>query len=165
MHPVTLARRGIEPRRSVPARLDGYRLVFDTPGIPWFEPAFANLARADDHVWGVLYELSAAHLGRLRSYEGSAYLEVGVEVESREGRTRARTFVAAAPARQRRPSRRYLRVIAEGARAHALPDEWIARLEAHPGFYVPVAHELWAAAFSAIDRAHRMLVPPSTRRE
>lgn len=164
VHPATLDRRGITPRRFASARLDGYRLVFDTPGIPWFEPAFASLAQGDDHVWGVLYELSVADLARLRSFEGSAYLEIGVEVESGGGRVPARTFVTAERPRERAPSRRYLRVIAEGARARALPEEWIARIESHPRFYLPVIHELWGAAFHAIDLAHRLLVPPSARK-
>lgn len=165
VHPATLARRGVKPERAAPARLEGYRLVFDTPGIPWVEPAFASLEEADDHVWGVLYHLSTKDLGRLRSFEGPSYQEVGVEVECESGRFPARTFVTAEGHRERRPSRRYLGVMAEGARLRELPAAWVERLEAHPRLYVPVLHEVWGATFALVDRAHRLLVSPSARRK
>ncbi len=164
LHPATLERRRIEPLRHASARLDGHRLVFDLPGVPVFEPAFANIHPADDHVWGVLYELSTADMRRLRSYEGAAYGEVDVEVESDGARVTARAFSAEERHRPRPPSRRYLRVITEGARHHALPDPWIDRLEAQPSAYVPGLHEAWNAAFWLVEVVHRRLVAPSRRR-
>jgi hypothetical protein len=77
----------------------------------------------------------------------------------------ARTFVTAQNHLERPPSRRYLRLIAEGARTRALPEAWIARIEAHPRHYVPVVHELWGVAFHAVDLAHRLLVPPAKRKQ
>jgi gamma-glutamylcyclotransferase (GGCT)/AIG2-like uncharacterized protein YtfP len=162
VHPATLARRKIEPLRQTPARLDGHRLVFDMPGIPLFEPAFASVRPADDHVWGVLYDLSLEAMGRLRSFEG-AYGETEVEVDSGGERVIARVFVTGRRHRERRPSRRYLRVITEGGRLRGLPEAWIARLAAHPSVYVPGAHEAWGAAFSLVDRVHRLFVAPERR--
>lgn len=160
VHPATLARRKIEPRSHAPARLDGHRLVFDTPGLPLFEPAFANIRPANDHVWGVLYQLPADAMRRLRSFEG-AYGETEVEVESAGERVLARAFVTRSRHRERRPSRRYLGVITDGARRRGLPAEWVARLERHPSLYLPGAHEAWALGFSLVDRVHRLLVPPA----
>ncbi|MBK7581761.1 MAG: gamma-glutamylcyclotransferase [Myxococcales bacterium] len=164
VNPETLRRRGVEARESSPARLDGFRLVFDTPGIPGLEPAFASLVEADEHVWGVLYQLDAGALARLRSFEGEAYSEIEVEVCAGDTRIAARTFVTAGARRPRRPSRRYVRVIAAGARLHGLPAAWIKKLETHPQLYLPVVHELWGVVFVLLDRVRRVLVPPAKPR-
>jgi len=37
--------RGIQPSAAYPAVLPGYRLVFNVPGLPYFEPAFASVKR------------------------------------------------------------------------------------------------------------------------
>ena len=37
--------RGIQPSAACPAVLPGYRLVFNVPGLPYFEPAFASVKR------------------------------------------------------------------------------------------------------------------------
>jgi hypothetical protein len=164
VNPATLRRRRIPVLSQAPARLDGHRLVFGTPGIPLFEPAFASLARAEDHVWGVLYDLSSRALGRLRTFEGSAYVEVGVSVLVGDESLEARTFVSAAPHRERRPSRRYLRLILDGAREQGLPGDWVSRLESQPSLYLPLVHEAWGAVFHVVDRLHRRLVEPTPRR-
>jgi len=164
VHPATLERRGVETHSARPARLDGYRLVFDMPGIPLVEPVFASVEPAEDHVWGALYELDTGALSRLRSFEGVAYEQRVVEVECAEGRVAAQIFVNAGRRLRRAPSRRYLSVIIEGARLRALPDEWVARLEVEPAFYLPVVHELWSYGFALVDRVHRRLVAPARRR-
>jgi gamma-glutamylcyclotransferase (GGCT)/AIG2-like uncharacterized protein YtfP len=165
VHPATLARRGVVPIDARPARLDGHRLVFDQPGLRWLEPAFASV-RPDprDHVWGVLYRLSSQALARLRAFEGSGYDEISVQVEADGAALAARAFVTRGAHPESVPSRRYLRLIREGAAHHGLPPEWLARLDAHPRFYLPMLHEAWAASFVVVDRAHRWLTQPSARR-
>ena len=160
LSPATLNRRGISPGRAQPARLEGHRLVFDQPGIPVFEPAFASVRPADDEVWGVLYELTAEDYANLRAFEGREYREATVEVIAGTERIGARTFVTRGAHPERRPSARYLQVMLEGARHHSLPDEWVERLSAHPRFYVPVVHEAWQLVFALVDHAHRRLAPP-----
>lgn len=135
--------------------------MFDQPGIPLVEPAFASVRPADDHVWGVLYDLTSEDFERLRSFEGREYTEAAVEVSIGEARSSARTFVTRGSHPERRPSARYLKVVLDGAKHHGLPDEWIERLEAHPSYYVPVLHEAWRVVFSLVDHAHRHLVPPA----
>jgi len=159
LSPATLNRRGISPGRAQPARLEGHRLVFDQPGIPVFEPAFASVRPADDEVWGVLYELTAEDYATLRAFEGREYREAKVEVIAGAERIEARTFVTRGAHPERRPSARYLQVMLEGARHHALPADWIARLSVQPRFYLPVVHDAWRLVFSFIDHLHRHVVP------
>lgn len=165
MHPRTLERRGITPLSSAPARLDGYRLVFDQPAIPLFDPVFASVRPAEDHVWGVLYELEPSALQLLRDFEGGDYEEVGVSVSlSPERSTDAWTFVTRGACPERTPSRRYMRVIMGGARHHGLPQDWIARLASQPSVYLPVLHDVWRLAFGVVDHVHRRAVRPARRR-
>ena len=164
VHPKTLARRGVAPRSALAARLDRHRLVFDLRGIPLVEPAFASVIEADDHVWGVLYELTSRDLERLRSFESARYAEVGVRVTAGSDSFEARTFKTRHPHPERPPSSRYLKTITEGARQHGLPDEWIARLEAHPRHHVPVLGSVWTLSFALVDRVHRLWSTPARRR-
>ena len=41
-------KRRVFPAEAVPAKLPGYRLVFDLPGLPYREPAFASVQPQDD---------------------------------------------------------------------------------------------------------------------
>lgn len=164
VHPKTLARRGVAPHSARPARLDQHRLVFDMRGIPLVEPAFASVIEADDHVWGVLYELTSADLSRLRSFESARYAEIAVCVNAGSESFEARAFKTRHPHPERPPSARYLATIAEGARHHGLPDEWIARLEAHPRQHVPVIGAVWMLTFDLVDRVHRVWSTPARRR-
>ena len=43
-----LGRRGIRPLSSLPVYVPGYILVFNLPGIPYWEPCFANLKKLTD---------------------------------------------------------------------------------------------------------------------
>ena len=94
MNSAVLRRRGIEVLSREPARLKGYRLVFDLAGFPWVEPAFASIVRHPGYdVYGVLYRLTPDQLERVDSYEGLAYSFIEVEVEGeRSGTTWSRTY-------------------------------------------------------------------------
>lgn len=164
VHPATLERRGIVPLSEQPARLEDHRLVFDQPGLPWLEPAFASVRPCPgSHVWGVAYELTSSALARLRGFEGAGYVEIGVELRVGAERVAARAFATRGSQSERLPSRRYLSVIRAGARHHGLPEEWLAGLDAHPCFYVPGLHEAWGASFVLVDHVHRWLAKPSAR--
>ena len=140
MSSVVLRRRGIVVLSREPARLRGHRLVFDLAGIPWVEPAFASIVPDPEHdVYGVLYRLAPDQLDRVNSYEGPGYSVIEVEVEGeRSGIQRSSTYQTRRPASGLRPSRRYLRVLGEGARENDLPASYIRELDAHPCVHVPV---------------------------
>jgi hypothetical protein len=140
MSSAVLSRRGIAVLSREPGLLRGHRLVFDLPGIPWIEPAFAGIVPDPGHdTYGVLYRLAADQLERINSYESPGYTVIEVEVEGeRSGRRRASTFRSKRSTAGLRPSRRYLRVLCEGARENALPASYVDELAAHPAAHVPI---------------------------
>jgi hypothetical protein len=159
MSSVVLRRRGIEVLSREPARLRGYRLVFDLAGIPWVEPAFGSIVPDPEHdVYGILYQLTPEQLNRVDSYEGSNYSVIEVEVEGkRSGTKRSRAYQTKRPTPGLRPSRRYLRVLCEGARENELPPSYIRELDAHPSVYVPVLSEIVEGGIGLFEAVERFL--------
>jgi sulfite reductase (NADPH) flavoprotein alpha-component len=139
-----LARHGIRVASAEPARLDGYRLAFDLPGIPLIEPAFASIVRAPgETVHGVLYRMSERDADRLDRFESPRYRRAPVEVTGTlSGRAPAFAYENRMPVAGLVPSRRYLRLLCEGARDSGLPGEWIDFLRAHESAYVPLLSEV-----------------------
>jgi gamma-glutamylcyclotransferase len=127
-----IERRKMQPQAARRARLIGYRLCFDLPVGPG-ERGVANLA-ADrgTYVWGALYLLGAADCERLDRSEGvgvGAYRRLPVAVVADGGeRIAAFTYESSYRRAGRKPSARYLQLLLDGAREHALPDDWIAFL-------------------------------------
>jgi len=137
MNPRVLGlRRGIEPLESVAGCLPGYRLVFNAPGVPWVEPAFANVEpRPGGEVHGVLHRMTAGQMARLDLFEGGgmAYRHLDLEVRAYDGRSlSARVYSAVRATAERNPSCRYLNLLREGARFHGLDAAHVRMLEAHP---------------------------------
>jgi hypothetical protein len=153
MRSVVLRRRGIVVLSREPARLRGHRLVFDLAGIPLVEPAFASIVPDSERdVYGVLYRLAPDQLDRVNRYEGSGYMIIEVEVEGeRSGAQRANTYQTKRPVSGLRPSRRYLRVLCEGARENDLPPPYIRELEAHPSVHVPVLSGIAARGIGVFE--------------
>jgi hypothetical protein len=127
-------RRGIAPLESHCARLDDFALCFDLPIGPG-ERGVANLASTPGaSTWGVVYRLTLADAARLDRTEGvdrGYYDRLAVTVWPSTGAapTRAFTYHSRHRVGGRKPSARYLGIILDGARHHALPAEWIAYLE------------------------------------
>jgi hypothetical protein len=159
MSSAVLRRRGIEVLSREPARLRGYRLVFDLAGFRWVEPAFASVVRDPEHdVYGVLYRLAPDQLERVDSYEGRGYSFIEVEVEgARSGITRSRTYQSRWPTPGLRPSRRYLRVLCRGARENGLPSSYLNGLGAHPSVHVPVLSDMVAGGIGLFEAVNRLL--------
>ena len=137
-----LRRRRVQPLSSEASWVRDYELVFEEPGIPLIEPAFASVrARPGAVVHGVLHRLSAPDMERLDGYEGSGYQRVTVTARgARSGEVEAGLYLARSPRAGLRPSRRYLRHLIEGAREHGLPTSWVARLESQRCAHVPLVH-------------------------
>jgi cation transport regulator ChaC len=140
MQPATLSgRRGIEPRGAVPARLAGWRLVLDKPPLLPAGGAMANVIEdADAHVLGVAYALAPDDLAHLDLTEGvpiGNYRRVAVRVTRLDdGGSPLDAWTLTSERRDPtlRPSRRYMEILVEGAEAHGLPSDWVARLRAVP---------------------------------
>lgn len=132
-------RAGISELDTRPARVAGWRLAFDMPGIPPAEPSMANLRSADgEAVHGVLIKMSTADFAALTASEGGAHFYEVCELvaESYDGeRILARAFVASERRRrshERPPSLRYMRLLREGAREAGLDAAYCAFLDALP---------------------------------
>ena len=134
-----LERRGMRPRASRRAYLDGHRLCFDLPIGPG-ERGVANLvADPDARTWGVIYRLSAdacAFLDRTEGVDRGVYRRIAIEVVATDGThpERMAAFAYQGDARdpRRKPSARYLGLLLAGAHEMALPADYVAWLEAFP---------------------------------
>src|ERR1051325_737992 len=112
------------------ARLDGYALRFNKPSAD--HSGKANVERQEGGVvWGVLYVIPDAEVDVLSRGE-VGYTPITRPVASEAGQVHALVYVADSPSSDSalRPYSWYKRFVVEGARSHALPDEYIATLEA-----------------------------------
>ena len=127
-------RRRITPLECHCAWLDDFALCFDLPVGPG-ERAVANLASVPGaRTWGVAYRVSLDDAHRLDRTEGvdrGYYDRVGMTAMHHPSAAPlpAFTYQSRHGVAGRKPSARYLGIILEGARHHALPAEWIAYLE------------------------------------
>lgn len=113
------------------ARLDGYRLAFrwDSPG--WGGGVADVEAAPNEEVWGVLWELRAAHEEALDRYEGvdaGVYRKRAVLVEQDDNAVRAFLYEMRPDRAPKPPSGRYVRALLRGAGAHGLPERYIRTL-------------------------------------
>ena len=122
-----MSARVASSRAVATAMLPGRRLVFDKRGRDG--SAKANLAEAaDGEVWGVVWEIEAAAWGALDGIEGG-YERISVEVVAAGGeRLAAQTYVGRTLTPDPTPFEWYRGLLLEGAREHALPASFIARL-------------------------------------
>lgn len=132
-------RRGVEVRRAVPVRADGWRLVFDKPRL-FGDGSVANIVPDRDcHVLGVAFEISVddhAHveltegvaIGHYRRVELAVAPLVACHVPPRMALSLSSDERDAAL----RPSTRYMGLVIEGALEHGLPDAHLEYLRAIP---------------------------------
>ena len=131
-------RRGMRPLEWRAGRVRGYRLRFNLDGRPKGRAAPANLcADPEAEVWGVLYRIRRRDLVRLDYTEGvpgRRYRHLWIEAEDSNGNpVCAVTYIADGNPVDGNPSRRYIALLRDGARAHGLPEHWIRFLEAVKG--------------------------------
>jgi hypothetical protein len=127
-------RRGMRPLESRAGRLRGYRLRFNLEGRPVGKAAPANISDdANGEVWGVLHKLTRRDLLRLDVTErvpSWVYRHLRADAEDKDGRpVRIVTYIAKGKDKDGSPSLRYLTLLRDGARAHGLPEHWIAFLD------------------------------------
>jgi predicted DsbA family dithiol-disulfide isomerase len=122
-------RRRMRPLATRWGWLAGYRLCFDLPIGPGERGCASVTAAPDARVAGVLYRIGHADADRLDRTE-LGYRRVPIEVEADGGeRIEAFTYQSAVSRPGRRPSRRYLDLLLDGARTHALPAAYVAWLD------------------------------------
>jgi hypothetical protein len=128
------------------AALRDHRLSFPRHSDDW-DGGVGSPALAHGHdLWGYLYDITDQDKAELDRYEGwiapddpaNAYQPETITVDlvrpdddSPPRRVRALTYIARAT-EPKLPSRRYLDVILKGARARAVPEEYLAELNVLP---------------------------------
>ena len=129
-----IVRRRMKPLEWRVGRVQGYRLRFNLDGRPIGKGAPANLCSdPSGEVWGVLYRITRAALVHLDSTEGvpgPRYRHLWLDVaDPADAPLRAVTYVADGNELDGNPSLRYITLIRDGARAHGLPQPYLAFLE------------------------------------
>jgi hypothetical protein len=128
------------------AALRDHRLAFPRHSDDW-EGGVGSPALSHGHdLWGYLYEITEADRAELDRYEGwiapddpgNAYQRETITVDlvrpddgSPPRRVRALTYIAR-PTEPKLPSRKYVDVIMKGAKARALPEEYVSELGSLP---------------------------------
>ncbi len=148
MAAVSLAAQGVHPRWSRAAVVHGWQLRFNVAHFFPHEGGVGNIVRSDEPgacVWGVLHDCDDADLAALDRAElyPDGYDRVALTVQVR-GETAPRQALAyvGTPAftdDSLRPTRRYLNLLLQGARAAALDEAYIATLQAQPLLEPPPA--------------------------
>ena len=123
---------GVSPEDAERAAvLPGHRLLFNKKSTD-DKSGKANVAAyAGSDVWGVLYTIPDGDLEKLDKGEGG-YRRVRLSVRLTDNtNTDAWVYIAKKPTDDPalRPYTWYKRLLVEGARAHALPEDYIADLE------------------------------------
>jgi len=114
------------------ARLPGYQLAFvwDSPG--WGGGVATVIPSSGREVWGVLWDLTDEHVDALDRYEGiaiGAYVREHLDVETEDGNVNALIYLAT-DTQKKSPSGRYVDALIRGAKAHALPADYVEQLRA-----------------------------------
>ena len=127
-------RRKMKPMEWRVGRLPGYRLRFNLEGRPKGKAAPANIgADKDAEVWGVIYLITRRDMVWLNSTEGIPgwrYRPIWLDAEDQAGNPLpVFTYIADGLEKDGNPSKRYITLLRDGARARGLPEGWISHLE------------------------------------
>ena len=134
MDPVQMAGRCPHSPRRASGWIEGWRLAFGGEDIGW-EGAMATVVEeAGEHVFVVLYELSAADEASLDQWDGVTlgyYRKAKVRVATRDGDVLAWLYVLNAY-EGGLPAARHLGIVADAAEAAGAPDDYVTALREHP---------------------------------
>ncbi|MDQ2734295.1 MAG: gamma-glutamylcyclotransferase [Pseudomonadota bacterium] len=114
-------------------RLPGHKLAWHMAGADGSAKCdIVETGRAEDAVWGVLYEIAATEKHLLDQAEGlgRSYHCKDVEVVSGDGSVKAETYCALTVDPERVPYDWYHAYVLEGALEHGLPSEYADALKA-----------------------------------
>lgn len=150
-------RRALQPLMAQTAVLHNYSLAFNHPGIPVIEPCFANLrASPGSRVFGMVYQLSDVDACKLNNSEGENYQIVDLTVYADNiGEIDCFSYVSIDTIEGKRPSRRYLHKIINGASENSLPDAYIDDLRQVATTHIPVVS-------GVMDQVSRHILSRST---
>lgn len=126
---VISSRRGISYAEKVVGFVEGWRLVFNCPGVNKYEPAFANIEESTGEVvYGVVYTLSHREFASLLKTEGNMYEIIQLPVRCGDCDILCKTLISKDTVLNKRPSLRYLNLLKEGASENSLAPNYISML-------------------------------------
>lgn len=135
----SLRAKGVQPLRSQPAALHGWRLRFNVQHFFPHEGGVGNIEPVDDPssvVHGVLHQCHDAHLAPLDATEayGYGYDRIPVTLETADGPQQAIAYAGLPPFINDAclPTRRYLNILLQGARAAGLDPAYVEALRRQP---------------------------------
>ena len=113
------------------ARLPDHRLAFTRYSTKRKGGVADIVPQPGEVVWGALYEVDEAGMAALDDFEGfpRAYRRETIRVVDDAGAEREAVAYVANPTGEFAPSRLYLSIIAQGARDHGLPEEYVRAIE------------------------------------
>lgn len=136
---VSIRAKGVEPKRSIPALLPGWKLGFNVQHFFRHEGGVANILQtgsSQDSVHGVVHLCDDNALARLDAVEafGVGYDRVPVTVDTAEGPISALTYVGMEQFINNacRPTQRYLNILVSGATNAGLQPAYIEALRRQP---------------------------------
>lgn len=127
MHQAQMERWCPASRFVRPARLRGYRFVYDGFSATW-DGAVGNIVTsATESVWGALYEITERDRLTLDAFEGypRSYERREVEVEDRDGGVHVAMTYCRTGRTLGKPHPDYERIVIDGAKQCGLPDEYV----------------------------------------
>jgi gamma-glutamylcyclotransferase len=132
MNPDTMRSDAPDAVAIGPARLDGYRLVFNVPSRSWGGGAANAVPAPGGRLWGVLWDVGDVDLKALDSFRGDETMQqvLEVPVQGPEGAVTATTFAVDSPERFVAPTDRYLAMLRAVAEDHGLPEDALSEIDA-----------------------------------
>ena len=127
-------RRKMRPMEWRVGRVRGYRLRFNLEGRPKGKSAPANISPDEDaEIWGVLYLITRRDMVWLNATEGVPgwrYKPIWLDAEDQSGSPLpVFAYIADGLEKDGNPSKKYIKLLRDGARAHGLPQPWISYLD------------------------------------
>ena len=139
--------RGVKPIETRVCQLPGHKLTFNIKGSWFVEPSFANLKPlAGQTTWGVCHTLKKKDFKHIQSTEGYQYYMTEVDVKFADGSVEQVYTLADMESTQipTAPSKRYRRLILNGAEHYQLPDDYIKFLKEIEVFHIPIVSSLFS---------------------
>ena len=121
-----------------PAKLPGYRLVFNVMSRSWGGGAANAEVDPASSMWGVLWDIGDGDPATLESSRDEGAAPIDVTVEGPDGPVTAQTMAIWSGERFVRPNERYLGMLRANAEKQGLPPEALTEIEeAAAGNYGP----------------------------
>lgn len=138
--------RLVTPIEAQKAILRSYELTASLEGVNFLEPGWVNIvSNSDEHVEGVLYELSENDYGKIMASEGNRYKILDVNLELEDGSCVIASTLKANPEGGYKLSKRYLSLLLDGADENRLSSEYVTKLKGFQTVYYPFLSELMGA--------------------